>query len=109
MSENADNSRKSLSLLLYCYRLLQSRQSISDPMVYRTISSQMKQRALELLDQGWEVGDIVDALGVSSNSITRWEDNYETFGDVAPPSGLQGGPRVLTTLMTDDLRQMISE
>jgi hypothetical protein len=25
-------------------------------MVYRTISSQMKQRALELLDQGWEVG-----------------------------------------------------
>jgi len=43
-------------------RLLQSRQSISDLMVYRTISSQMKQRALELLDQGWDVGDIVDAL-----------------------------------------------
>jgi len=28
---------------------------------------------------------------------------------VAPPSGLRDHPRVLTTLMTDDLRQMISE
>jgi transposase len=69
----------------------------------------MKQRALELLDQGWEVSDIVDALGVLSNSITRCEDNYETFGDVAPPSGLRGHPCILTMLMTDDLRQMISK
>ena len=78
-------------------------------MVYRTISSQMKQHALELLDQGWEVSDIVDALGMSSKSITRWEDNYETFGDVAPPSGLRGHPHILTMLMTGDLCQMISE
>src|ERR1700692_1310525 len=33
----------------------------------------------------------------------------ETIGDMAPPSGLRDHPRVLTTLMTDDLRQMISE
>ena len=66
MFENENNLRKSLSLLLPSkrtayYRLLQSQQSIWDLMVYRAISSQMKQRALELLDQGWEVGDIVVA------------------------------------------------
>jgi len=33
----------------------------------------------------------------------------ETIGDMAPPSGLRSHPRVLTTLMTDDLRQMITE
>jgi hypothetical protein len=93
---------------MYCYRVLQSQQSISDLMVYCTISSQMKQCALELLNQGWEVGDIVYALGVSSKSITWWEDNYETFGNVAPPSGLWGHPCILTTLMTDNLHQMIS-
>ena len=43
-----------------------------------------------------------------SKSITQWEDNYEAFGDVAPPSGLRGRSRVLTTLMTDD-RCQISE
>jgi hypothetical protein len=59
----------------------------------------MKQHALELLNQSREVGDIVDALGVSSKSITQWEDNYETFGDVAPASGPRGRPRVLTTLI----------
>jgi len=49
-------------------------------MVYRQISLDMKQRALELIDKGWEAEDIAYALGVSSKSIARWADNYDTYG-----------------------------
>jgi hypothetical protein len=48
-------------------------------MVYRYISPDTKQRALCLIEKGWTSEDIV---GVSSKSITRWEDNYEQHGRV---------------------------
>jgi transposase-like protein len=51
-------------------------------MVYRTVSVDMKQRALQLLDSGWTIEEIVDALGVSTKSIERWSHNYETQGCV---------------------------
>jgi len=36
-------------------------------MVYRYISPDMKRRALELLQEGWEVKEAVEALDVSTN------------------------------------------
>jgi len=36
----------------------------------------MKQRALAMLQEGWEATDIADALDVSRRSIGRWEDDF---------------------------------
>ena len=36
-----------------------------DMMVYHKISHDMKQRALQLIDEGWEMQDVVDVLGVA--------------------------------------------
>jgi transposase len=47
--------------------------------------------------------------GVSAKSITRWENNYDEFWRVDPSSVLRGRPRILTSEMTEDLRQLISE
>ena len=58
----------------------------------------MRQRTLMLLDKGWDMDDIAETLGVSTKSITRWEDKYEEFGLVDPPSVLRGRPRILNTL-----------
>ncbi|KIK81114.1 hypothetical protein PAXRUDRAFT_203582 [Paxillus rubicundulus Ve08.2h10] len=54
-------------------------------MVYRKISPDMKQRALELLEQGWEMEQVIEALDVSTRSlsINCWADNYEQHGRVA--------------------------
>jgi len=42
-------------------------------------------------------------------SITRWENNYEEYGRVDPQTVLRGRPRILTTAMTEDLREIIDE
>jgi len=68
----------------------------------------MKQRGLMLLDKAGRMGDIAEALGVSSKS-TRWEDNYEQFGRVDPTSVPRGRSRILNSMMTNDLRQPIEE
>ena len=78
-------------------------------MVYRYISPDMKRRALFLIQNGRSMEDIVEALGVSSRSVTRWEDNYEDYGCVNRPSAIRGRPRTLDTFMTEDLRQLIDE
>jgi hypothetical protein len=59
-------------------------------MVYCKISTDMKIWALQMFDKGWDVGEIVDALAVLSDSILRWQDKYETHGCVDPPWVLQG-------------------
>ena len=68
-------------------------------MVCRLISADMKRRALQLLDEGWEIQQIADLLGISSKSIHRWQDNYETHSLVNPVKqkrwpdwGLNPGP-----------------
>ncbi|KAF9241396.1 hypothetical protein BU15DRAFT_44929 [Melanogaster broomeanus] len=78
-------------------------------MVYRKISTDMKQRALELLEIGWEVDEVTEALGMSSRSINRWADNYEEHGRVDPPSVLRGRPRLLNTAVLTDLHALIHE
>jgi len=41
-------------------------------MVYRPISADMKKKALRLLEDGWEMNEIADVLGMLSKSIDRW-------------------------------------
>jgi len=43
-------------------------------MVFQHISPDMKQQALKLLQDGWDMKVIVDTLGVSSKSIYRQMD-----------------------------------
>jgi len=76
-------------------------------MVYRHISSDMKQRALQLLLEGWDIDDIVESLGVSTKSITRWKDNYERHGMASPTSVTRGRRRLLTSTMLGDLKALI--
>jgi hypothetical protein len=41
----------------------------------------MKKRALEILDEGWDVEEteeIVDILAMSSKSIWRWKEKYSS-------------------------------
>jgi transposase len=78
-------------------------------MVYRKISADMKKRALQMLDEGWDVDEIVDALHVSSESIGRWQDNYDTHGRVDPHSVLQGHRRLLNATAIEDLHDLIQE
>ena len=78
-------------------------------MVYRQISSDMKKRALQLLEEGWEVSEIADAPGVSTKSIPRWHNNYEIHGCVNPPSALHGRRRILTGEVIDGLRRLEQE
>ena len=63
-------------------------------MVYRSISADMKRRALQVLADGWELHEIAGVLGVSPKSIDRWHDNYETLGRVDPLSFLRGRRRI---------------
>jgi transposase len=69
----------------------------------------MKQRALQLLQDGWEIDEIAGVLAVSGKSIARWKDNYEEYGDVAPRSCNRGRRRILNHEMLDDLRSLIAE
>jgi len=78
-------------------------------MVYRFISTDMKQRALTMLQEGWEVTDIVDALDVSSKSIGRWEDNLAKYGTVSQHSNLRGRPRALNAAAIEDISDLILE
>jgi transposase len=77
-------------------------------MVYHHISPDMKQRALQLLKQGWEIEDVAEVLGVSSKSIGRWSDNYDAEGRVDPLSVLRGRPHTLTANAIQELHDVFS-
>ena len=78
-------------------------------MVYHKISPDMKQRALQLIDEGWEMQDVMDILSVASKSIRQWADNYDTHGCVNPPSVLSGCPCLLNSKAISDLQELICE
>jgi transposase len=79
-------------------------------MVHRRISNDIKERALYLLlEKGWTMERVVEALGVSSRSVSRWEENYEQHGSVSHPSVLRGRRRLLTRQMTEELDQLLTE
>lgn len=65
-------------------------------MVNRRISSDLKERALELWQSGWEQEDICYAFHVSSRSLYRWRAILDQFGTVTkPPSPLRGRTRIV--------------
>ena len=78
-------------------------------MVYRHISANMKQRALQLIDLGWDTHEIAAILGVSEKSIGRWENNYAAKGVVNLKSPLRSRPRILNMEIMEELHQLIEE
>lgn len=65
-------------------------------MVYRQISSDIKECALQLWERGWDKEDICNALGISSRSLFRWKSLFIELGSVTkPPSPLRGRRRIL--------------
>lgn len=66
-------------------------------MVFRKISPDLKECALKLWDQGWEIEDIVDTLGISRPSIYRWQAIFDQHGSVIrPPVAPKGPERIIT-------------
>ena len=78
-------------------------------MVFCKISADMKQRALQLIDKGWELAEVAEVLGVSSKSVKWWENNYDVHGHIDPPSILRGRPRLLNAQTIDNLHHLIQE
>ena len=78
-------------------------------MVYRKISADMKRWALQMLDKGWDVDEIVDALSLSKDSILWWQDKYDTYGCVNPSPVLQGRWWLLNAAAIEDLHKLIWE
>lgn len=54
-------------------------------MVFHNISSDIKERAIWLLDHDYIPEDVASILGVSRRSIGHWTNNIEEFGTVVPP------------------------
>ena len=78
-------------------------------MVHHKVSADMKKQALQMLDEGWDVDGIVDALHVSSESIGQWQDNYITHRCVNPHSVLQGHQWLLNGTAIEDLHNLIQK
>lgn len=78
-------------------------------MVYQQISLDKKQRALQLLDLGWEVPEVSAVFGHSSRSIERWLDNYAQYGSITRASVLRGRLRILSAEATTQLYTLVAE
>lgn len=78
-------------------------------MVYRRISDDMKQRALQLLSDGWDIIEVVDVLGVSAKSVGRWQVNYETEGHVSNRYSVRGRRRKLSTAIMLEIEELLKE
>ena len=57
-------------------------------MVFRRISVDMKERALALLEDGWNLEETTEMLNICLRSINRWQHNFDVHSGVDPPSGL---------------------
>ena len=76
-------------------------------MVYRKVSSDLKECALRLWEAGWSTVDICSALCVSRASIYRWRAILDTFGSVERPGGpLCGRPRLIGLLALTVIRDI---
>lgn len=78
-------------------------------MVYRRISADMKQRSLVLLEDGWDLDEVVEVLGVSKRSIRRWAQNYKQAGRVDPSKIQRGRHRLLNSSIMQELQELIAE
>ena len=65
-------------------------------MVFRKISKDIKDQAIDLYYQGFIPDDICDLLGISLSSLSKWRRNHETHGStVPPPTHMVDRPRIL--------------
>jgi transposase len=78
-------------------------------MPFRKINNGVKERALQLIAEGWPLEQVIEAMGVSRRSINRWADNYEDFGSVKPPAVITGRPRVLNPTAVEGLYDLLVE
>jgi hypothetical protein len=62
--------------------LLNSPLSLNTGIVYCKISPDVKVRALELLQEGWEIEEVVKVLNVLAKSVGCWSDNLNAHGHV---------------------------
>src|SRR5882762_354145 len=73
-------------------------------MVFRHISTDLKETALWLLEHDYIPEDVCEILGISHSSIYHWKHNQAEYGDVVPPQNpLQGRPHLLTADQTEEL------
>ncbi|KAI0054488.1 hypothetical protein BV25DRAFT_1783481, partial [Artomyces pyxidatus] len=73
-------------------------------MVFRKISKDLKECALQLWEKGWDEEDITDALGVSRRSLFRWRNIMDELGTVQkPPSPLVGRVRIITQAILTEM------
>ncbi|KAH8822993.1 hypothetical protein DL96DRAFT_1747086, partial [Flagelloscypha sp. PMI_526] len=60
----------------------------------RSISPDIKRRALSLWQEGWSIDDVCRIFRVSRASLYRWNAIFQEHGDVVkPPSLILGAPR----------------
>ncbi|EIW86199.1 hypothetical protein CONPUDRAFT_34507, partial [Coniophora puteana RWD-64-598 SS2] len=78
-------------------------------MVYRTISEDIKIRALDLVEQGHEHEEVARILKVSEKSISRWFNSIDEKGSLAPARELCGRPAALNEDVKENLRQLLIE
>ncbi|KIJ09634.1 hypothetical protein PAXINDRAFT_87210 [Paxillus involutus ATCC 200175] len=72
-------------------------------MGYFSLSTDMKNRAMELLNDGWTEIEVAEVFGVSVRSLRRWEENTAAKGEVNPRSVLRGHLRILDAAVMEDL------
>ncbi|KAJ2995020.1 hypothetical protein NUW54_g7458 [Trametes sanguinea] len=77
-------------------------------MARRKISRDLKERSVALAVAGWTVKEIANALGVSRQSVARWALRAHSHHDfTATSSPLQGRPRILSSAILEDLRDLL--
>ena len=103
------NSTSSLLLLCFSPPVIHCK-LLTDAMVHRKISNDMTKRALCLLmEAGWEMESIAEALGVSARSIERWGGNYFAHSCVKPSRSIMGRPKLLTTNTIEKYRNYFED
>ena len=76
-------------------------------MVFRKISSDMKDCALHLWELGWSREDICLTLCVSQVSLYHWAALFEEFSlATAPPPPIQGRPRIIGMIVINTIREI---
>lgn len=78
-------------------------------MPFHKIDVGVKEQALQLMAEGWDLEQVIDAIRVSRCSINRWADNYETFGSIKPPAVITGWPRLLNPAALEGLSDLLAE
>ncbi|KAJ3964499.1 hypothetical protein EV361DRAFT_757172, partial [Lentinula raphanica] len=79
-------------------------------MVYRHISTDLKQRAIQLLDNDYPVNEVAEVLGVSARSLYRWTENLDNLGSIIIPSShRRGRPSTVQPQVVHDLVALAAE